>query len=422
MNEKHYRGKLSGYINHELPPAERQALAEHLLQCADCRREHDEVKFGAALGARLERADAPAGLFCRRLAAAAILLIAGGLLWAVYFNSARENTGETARHEPPDQTVRIEPSTPAPEPAVKSGDQRSVAPAPSDEPLQAFDGRTIGRPQNTPRPNSQIPPAAKSPVGPRETAVARETAAAWKVETLAGTPTAGDRTIAGNGRLAVGDFLETDAGSRARIEVADIGDVEIAPNSRVRLVRTSAKEHRLSLERGVLQATILAPPRLFIVDTPSGAAVDLGCEYTLEVDAEGNSKLHVTSGFVALERDGRESIVPAGAFCLTKKGKGPGTPFAEDSSTELQKALYDFDFSSGGSTAVEAILREAGVGDALTLWHLLPKTEIADREKIFEALAATIKPPARVTKKGVLRLNRKMLDAWWKEIENAWFE
>ena len=145
-------------------------------------------------------------------------------------------------------------------------------------------------------------------------------------------------------KLLVGQFLETDANSRAKVQVANIGNVEIAPNSRVQLVKSSSTEHRLSLERGVLQAKIFAPPRLFIVDTPSAVAVDLGCAYTLEVDKDGNSKLHVTSGFVALEKDGRESIVPAGAIALTKKGKGIGTPFAEDSSVEFAKRALQIRF------------------------------------------------------------------------------
>src|SRR5262249_26007647 len=105
-------------------------------------------------------------------------------------------------------------------------------------------------------------------------------------------------------KLTVGEVLETDANSRARVQVADIGNVEIAPNSRIKLVNTKSTEHRLALEKGELKAKILAPPRLFIVDTPSAVAVDLVWEYTLEVDREGNGKLHVTMGFVALERGG----------------------------------------------------------------------------------------------------------------------
>jgi len=263
---------------------------------------------------------------------------------------------------------------------------------------------------------SPVAPANK----PDEAVTAQKNLPAWNVETLAGTPIAGSRTISQNGKLEVGQFLETDANSRARVQVANIGQVEIAPNSRVKLVRTESTEHRLSLERGVLQAKILAPPRLFIVDTPSAVAVDLGCEYTLEVDKAGNSRLHVTSGFVALERGGRESIVPAGAFCLTKRGKGLGTPFSEDASTEFQNALFKFDFENG-SESVQTIIKESNVYDALTLWHLLSRVPKTEREKVFDALDSFVKLPKGATREGVLRLDKKMLDLWWKEVENLWF-
>jgi hypothetical protein len=242
----------------------------------------------------------------------------------------------------------------------------------------------------------------------------------WTVETLAGMPRIGDSLE--SEKLAVGETLETDANSRARVRVADIGDVEVAPNSRVKLVKTKSTEHRLALEKGTLKATILAPPRLFIVDTPSAVAVDLGCEYTLEVDREGNARLHVTSGFVALENGKYEAIVPAGAIALTKKGKGVGTPFAEGSSPELQKALYQFDFANGGAAALEKIVREAALYDSISLWHLLSRVEAKQRGKVFDALAALVKPPAKVTRTGIARLDRTMLDAWWTAIENVWFE
>ncbi len=181
-----------------------------------------------------------------------------------------------------------------------------------------------------------------SPIQPKETIKAQNNLPSWNVETLAGTPKVGNSFE--NGKLSVGQFLETDANSRAKVEVANIGNVEIAPNSRVQLVNSTSNEHRLSLERGILQAKILAPPRLFIVDTPSAVAVDLGCAYTLEVDKDGNSKLHVTSGFVALEKGGRESIVPAGAIALTKKGKGIGTPFAERFFSRISKRALHIRF------------------------------------------------------------------------------
>ena len=255
-----------------------------------------------------------------------------------------------------------------------------------------------------------------NPVQPKnnqsETVIAQKNSPSWNVET----------TNAGKGKLAVGEFLETDATSRATIQVADIGQVEVAPNSRVQLVKTNSKQHRLSLEKGVLQAKIFAPPRLFIVDTPSAVAVDLGCEYTLEVDKDGNSKLHVTSGFVALERNGRESIVPAGAVCLTKRGKGLGTPFSVDASAEFRQAVFNFDFETGASDALQTIIKESNVYDAITLWHLLARVPKTERGRVFDRLDSFVKLPAGATKEGVLNLDKKMLDLWWTEIETLWFE
>src|SRR5205085_314049 len=143
----------------------------------------------------------------------------------------------------------------------------------------------------------------------------RPNAPSWEVARLAGAPQIGRERIGERGQLAVGEWLETDNNSRAQISVARIGEVEVEPQTRIRLVETRPTEHRIELARGTMHARIWAPPRLFFVDTPSAVAADLGCAYTLEVDDAGRSLLHVTMGYVALERGARESIVPAGAAC-----------------------------------------------------------------------------------------------------------
>jgi hypothetical protein len=176
------------------------------------------------------------------------------------------------------------------------------------------------------------------------------------------------------------------------------------------------------MERGQLHATISAPPRLFIVETPSAVAVDLGCSYTLKVDKAGRSILHVTAGWVALELKGRESIVPAGAVCVTQPGKGPGTPYFDDASEKFQNALSKLDFQNGGMNALSIVLSEAREYDTLTLWHLLSRVRGLARERVYERMAALIPPPAGVTKEGVMKLDKGMLDLWKKGLEWAWFE
>ena len=180
---------------------------------------------------------------------------------------------------------------------------------------------------------------------------------------------------------------------------------------------THANEHRIALDHGKLEASISAPPRLFVVETPLAAAVDLGCKYTLEVQDDGSSLLHVLSGLVALEGGGRETVVPAGAFCRTRPGVGPGTPFLDDSSTELQSALGQVDSLAEGPERMrqlEIVLQHSRVRDALSLWHLIPKLDSQSRGLLYDRLAQLRPPPPGVTRDGIIALDTKMLDAWKK--------
>jgi hypothetical protein len=203
--------------------------------------------------------------------------------------------------------------------------------------------------------------------------------------------------------------------------VGAIGQVEIDPNSRVRLIDASMIEHRIALDRGRLEATIKAPPRLFFVNTPSAVAVDLGCAFTLEVDDRGRSFLHVTSGYVAFERDGVETVVPIGAMCETRPETGPGTPYFSTASAALVDALKKFDFENGGDQALDIVLAEATERDTFTLWNLLPRVSVSQRERVLDQMIALVGLPQGITREGTLSLDKKMLDLWVEEMDTVWF-
>lgn len=384
---KHYQEKLSAYLHQELPKEERQMIAEHLLQCEICRKEHDQIKLGVSLASKLEAFDAPMtvwneikdsldgnyqptfsflnqpSFFNRRgwFALGTSSLIVTGFLVTLL-------------------SVNLFYRQPLNSPIIsQSNGTQNTSPA-----------------NSTPNQSSPFPDSG------------------WEVETIAGTPF--------KNYLGVGETLETNADSRARIMVADIGNVDVEPNSRVKLIRSEQTERRLSLEHGKLQAQIFAPPRLFIIDTPSAVAVDWGCAYTLEVDKAGNSKLHVTSGYVSLERDGRESIVPMGAMAVTKKGKGIGTPFSETASSEFKNALYKFDFANGGQKSLNYMLKNSRCHDTVTLWNLLSRVPLNERGKVFDVIVSFIKLPDGITREGILNLDQKMMEKLRWELENLWFQ
>jgi hypothetical protein len=401
----------------ELRPSDARRVEAHLAVCADCRRE-------AELFARL-------GDLVRQAGAAEPSLPSGeaAVGWILQQGDGGEASARTRRRPGIGMGLlgRLNLRRPSPLiPALglalaagavvgflllRPGRPTTVHLVPGDPGRPTHQTAQKGDPHSR-----QGPPSPRVPPDRTRPRVA-QSQSAWSVARLAGAPLCGSERIRESGRLRVGEWLETDKASKASIRVANIGHVEIQPNTRIRLVETRPHEHRLSMARGGLQARIKAPPRLFFVETPSAVAVDLGCAYTLNVDDTGRSVLHVTSGWVALVRDGRESIVSEGSWCETRKGMGLGTPYREDSPRALREALTAFDFEKGGEQALRTVLTAAREPDSLTLWHLLSRATPTDRGRVHDRLKALVPPPRGVTREGILHLDPKMLDRWREEIE-----
>jgi hypothetical protein len=209
--------------------------------------------------------------------------------------------------------------------------------------------------------------------------------------------------------LRRGQVVRTGA-TPLRMEADDVGQVDIAPNSELRA--TNGK--RLELKRGELEAFIWSPAREFVVETPSARAVDLGCRYTLNVDDQGDGLLRVTMGWVAFDAGGKESFIPAGARCHTRKASGPGIPWFEDSSDGFRSAVAAYEKGEVGALAT--VLREAGARDGLTLWHLLTRTAKDDRAAVFDRFQQLVKLPPEVTRAAVLRQEPRAIDQCWNAL------
>ena len=364
MFTKHVIKQLSAYCNGELVDDELRRVREHLLACPRCRKQYDLINLGVHFAAQLPAVSAPDDLW-REIEAAL--------------------DAQTRR------------------PAIVNNAPRARF---------AFNWYQV---------------AAVSAV----LVVAAAIGLWWSAYegpkvSLAVTEAVGEVRIDGKrvidiGKLSLGGALETGNSSGATITVADIGEVEVDPNTLIRLVKTQADEHRLALDHGRMKATISAPPRLFFVDTPSAEAIDLGCVYTLEVDDAGSSLLHVTLGWVALVRNGREVYVPRYAMCQSRLGVGVGTPYFEDASDDFVRALERFDFEGGGDDALAAVMSEASDRDTFTLWHLLTRVEGDRRVRVLNRMIELVGLPKSISRDATLNLDPDTLEMWKDELDTIWF-
>jgi hypothetical protein len=240
----------------------------------------------------------------------------------------------------------------------------------------------------------------------------------WMVTSLKGNPMMNNLVMKAIDSLSVGSYITTDDSSKAELYVAGLGSVIIEANSRVKLVKSTEGEHRIALEYGSIDANIIATPRTFFVDAGTVTAVDLGCSYKFSVDRSGDGLLYVRQGRVALESSsGRESIVPEGKFCVTKKDIGPGTPFREDTSPVLKKALMEFDFGNCGAQCVNVILKNAKKTDAVTLVNIIPRVENEYKTMVYEKVADFCPPPKNIPTDSIPRLKKlENLNEWVDKI------
>ena len=356
----HVSERLSEYCLGVLPQEESSRVAEHLLACRECRQEYEDVKLGVRLARELRPVEAPDSLW-NGIAAATTAAPAGTL------------------------------------PFVRRSRTQSRAWRIAASMIVILGGGTLA-----------------------SWGIAATRASRWSVAALTGTPTIGSARLTGPSWLSKGDWLITDSTSSANVTVGRIGNAEVAPNSRLRLVSASPSDHRLALERGSIHAKISAPPRLFVVETPAATAIDLGCEYTLDVDATGASRLHVHLGWVALTDRSRQTLVPAGAIATTRPGVGVSIPYYEDATVALRNGVLTLDEHATDSAALGTVLTEARRRDALTLWHIVPLVSGVARERVVDRLATLVPMPPRISRSDVRSLDESQLDRWLVAIEPAW--
>ena len=216
--------------------------------------------------------------------------------------------------------------------------------------------------------------------------------------------------------LALNGTLETGKNAMTRLRAAGIGEVTVGAGSRVRLVETRTGRHRVQLEQGSLWARVWAPPGQFGVGVAGAEVIDLGCEFLLKVDADGNGSLSVLSGWVQVENLRREVLVPQGTRVRVNGDGAAGTPHAFSANDAFVAALEAIDVRNGAVDAdgeeVRRLIAASRQQDAISLLVLLRDYPQLAEGPMFERLASLL--PTPLGTRAAWRSDRMaVINAWW---------
>ncbi len=237
----------------------------------------------------------------------------------------------------------------------------------------------------------------------------------WTVAASTGEPTVSGAPVSDERYIVAGAWLETDSVSSAHLHLEVVGHIEVRPDTRIRIVDSDTPDRRLELAYGTIFTSTWSGTQGVNVATPSAVVTDQGSAYTLTTDESGSGVVCVTSGWIALEADGRRSTVPEGGACQIRAGVGPGTPFCESAADKFLDALDVYDFGDDAH-ALANVLTQSGSCDLMALWHLLGRVGSDDREQVYNRMIKVGAPPRGTTREGILALDISMMDDWWFEI------
>ena len=240
--------------------------------------------------------------------------------------------------------------------------------------------------------------------------------APWPVTIQSAVPGSGERPA----RMQIDQRFELPADASARVQIARIGSMAVAPGSALLLTETRSDRHRVQIDRGAVRVRLWAPPARFAFQTPAGSVIDLGCIFDLSVDPNGTTRVRVDTGWVQLANGWGDALVPAGAWSSMAAASAPGVPVYDDAAPAFAAAVRVLEQTSDADSrvrAVDAIVRSARPRDILTLLMLSRVAPDGAKRRLLEQAARLAPPPAGVSVDGIVAGDSAQLWRWYGALD-----
>lgn len=196
-------------------------------------------------------------------------------------------------------------------------------------------------------------------------------------------------------KVNVGDWIQTDSVSSVVLKIANVGDVSIEPNTKVRFIQSDNDVSKIEVMYGTVNTSTSQADK-FILQSSNMKVQDKGGSYSFKVDDKGNGVIYVNNGIANVVSDNKSAVVTDGKFCYYKPEYGVGTPFRKDSKPEFQNALYQYNFNNGGVNSVYYAMANAMPEDYASLINLIPRVDDKTKYLVLNKLGK-LAPQAMTT-------------------------
>lgn len=211
--------------------------------------------------------------------------------------------------------------------------------------------------------------------------------------------------------------LYTKDNSNVVVNVPNTCKLEVQPNTFLILTKAKSNDNRIKLEYGSVKVfnSVLLPH--FAIELKNSIIHYKGGSFSVTAKKNNDVKIFVEFGIIEIEQHGKSYFVDEGYVCEIRNNNRVGTPYRINASDSLKAEIEKFDYQQGGDASVDKIIKLSQPNDALTLLSLIPNTSVTYRGILFQKIANYFPPPSNVTYEGIIKLNSKMLESWWHEIE-----
>jgi DNA-directed RNA polymerase specialized sigma24 family protein len=238
----------------------------------------------------------------------------------------------------------------------------------------------------------------------------------WMLFSLSGKPLKNKAPIVKMEELLAGDVISTNDVSSAGIDISDIGRINIFGNTSLTKLED---DNSAELHNGKLMInTVKAEDNLYIV-IPNAKIenIDICTKYLVDVDSQGNSKIVLEEGWLRVSSGNDEIIFPEKYNLKVFKESGTSIPYYSESDLILITLFEEYLFNGNEKSTLNGIIKSSTIAEAIMLWNLLQRIKAEQRITVYNKLNELVPHPDNITKKGILSLDRNMLQFWLDEIK-----